>query len=225
MFFNPAKLNQLQKKTEPIEHLPFIVKQVTHDKDMEKAISVRHNAYARHIPELSEKLSRPEPIDTQNGVAILLAQSKIDERPLGTVRIQTNRFGQLALEQSIQLPATLQSRSLAHISRLAIDRGIHATLVKHMLFKGLYHYWVANHIDWAIVAARRPLDRMYEQLQFLDVYPGGDYLPLAHMGNLGHRIMAFEVATAFERWHSSSHPLTQFVFHTRHPDLLLPGSD
>jgi hypothetical protein len=221
MFLESKKYDRNFQAIQITENLPFTVKCVDNEIDLNKAISIRHAAYARHVPELAKKLEHPEPIDTHKGVTILLAESKDDARPLGTVRIQTNRFGALSLEQSICLPDSLKYRSLAHISRLAVDRGTHATAVKHMLFKGLYHFWVAHQIEWAIVAARSPLDRMYEKLQFIDVFSDGGYVPLAQMGNMMHRIMAFEVGTASERWHAASHPLTRSVFHTDHPDLLI----
>lgn len=203
------------------ERLPFTVRLVRTAEDLRKAVQVRQQAYARHMPEVAQKLIVPEDVDTQPGVAVLLAESKVDGSPLGTARIQTNRQAPLALQTSIRLPDWLQGKSLAHVSRLGVVQGGLGRLVKLMLFKGLFRWWEQQRIDWAIVAARSPLDRMYEQLLFEDVFPEQGFVPLPHMNDIPHRIMAFEVATAFRRWSMASHPLTPFIFFTRHPDLIL----
>jgi len=201
------------------ERLPFTVRLVRNEEDLRKAVQIRQSAYGRHMPSVAEKLGVPEAVDTQEGVAVLLAESKVDGSPLGTARIQTNQFQTLALEKSVALPQWLQGKSLAHVSRLGVVQGGLGRLVKLMLFKGLYKYWEQNGIDWAVVAARTPLDRMYEQLVFQDVFPGQGFTPLPHMDNIPHRVMAFEVATAYQRWSQAKHPLTNFIFFTRHPDL------
>lgn len=201
------------------ERLPFVVRLVRTEEDLAKAVRVRQMAYARHMPAVAEKLHIPEATDLQQGVALLLAESKVDGSPLGTARIQTNRYAPLALEQSIDLPDWLKGKSLSHVSRLGVVQGGIGRLVKLMLFKGLYQYWLDNDIDWAVVAARTPLDTMYQQLLFQDLYPQQPYVPLAHMGNVPHRVMAFEVATANERWTRAQHPLRNFMVLTRHVDL------
>lgn len=203
----------------PEELLPFTVRLVRDEEDLNKAVQIRHAAYARHMPTVAESLRFPERIDTEDGVVVLLAESKLDGSPLGTARIQTNQFRPLGLEESVEFPDWLRGHTLAHISRLGIVQGNGGRLVKFMLFKGLFKYWEQNGIEWAVVAARVPLDRMYQQLLFQDVFPGQGFIPLPHMNNVPHRVMAFEVGTALERWTQASHPLTNFVFHTNHPDL------
>lgn len=213
----PANAPHAADMTE--ERLPFTVRLVRNEEDLKKAVRIRQQAYARHMPEVAQALMAPEPMDTQEGVVVLLAESKVDGSPLGTARIQTNQYQPLALEKSIALPQWLEGKSLAHVSRLGIVQGHAGRLVKLMLFKGLFKYWEQNGIDWAVVAARTPLDRMYQQLLFQDVYPGQGFTPLPHMNNIPHRVMAFEVASAYERWSRAQHPLTKFIFFTNHPDL------
>ena len=210
---------QASSQTGAEERLPFTVRLVRTEEDLRKAVQVRQSAYARHMPAVADKLAVPEAVDTQEGVAVLLAESKVDGSPLGTARIQTNQFQTLALEKSVALPQWLQGKSLAHVSRLGVVQGGVGRLVKLMLFKGLFKYWEQNGIDWAVVAARPPLDRMYEQLLFSDVFPGQGYTPLPHMDNVPHRVMAFEVATANQRWTNAQHPLRNFMVYTHHPDL------
>jgi hypothetical protein len=201
------------------ERLPFTVRLVHDEPTLHKAVQIRQSAYARHLPDVARGMETPESMDTQDGVAVLLAESKVDGSPLGTVRLQTNAWQPLALEKAIELPSWLQGKRLAHVSRLGVAQGHTGRLVRLMLFKGLFMYWKLHQIDWAVVAAREPLDRMYQQLLFQDVFPGEGFTPLPHMGNVPHRIMAFNVDTAFERWKQAAHPLTQFIFYTYHPDL------
>lgn len=223
MLGDPRMLTRTSELVDSQERLPFTVRLVQTPEDLHKAVEIRRQAYARHMPDVAEKLREPEDVDTQPGVAVLLAESKLDGSPLGTARIQTNRHAALALQTSVDLPRWLDGKALAHVSRLGVVQGGMGRLVKLMLFKGLFRYWEKERIDWAVVAARPPLDRMYEQLLFQDVFPDQGFVPLPHMNNIAHRVMAFEVATAFRRWSQAGHPLTKFIFFTTHPDLDLDG--
>lgn len=201
------------------ERLPFTVRLVRNEEDLLKAVQIRHAAYARHVPILASTLLEPETPDTARGVVVLLAESKVDGSPLGTMRIQTNHFQPLALEQSVELPENLRMRRLAEATRLGITDERVGRLVKTVLFKAFYLYCRRNDIESMVVAGRAPIDRQYERLQFEEVYPGLGFIPLAHGGNLPHRVMCFEVATAEARWLASQHPLFQFVFKTYHHDI------
>ncbi|MEQ1660257.1 MAG: hypothetical protein ABL896_15935, partial [Hylemonella sp.] len=138
---------------------------------------------------------------------------------LGSVRIQTNQFQPLALEKSIQLPDWMRGMSLAQVSRFGVVHGTVGRLVKMVLVKGCLQYSQENDVDWDVIAARPPLDKMYRQLTYQDLFPEAGLIPLAHMGNVPHRIMGFEVATCRARLTEMSHPLLNFFCHTRHPDL------
>lgn len=206
------------------EYLPFTVRLVREHDSLQKAVQVRHSAYARHLPDFAETLIAPEAMDSEPGVVILLAESKIDGSPLGSMRIQTNEFKPLTLEKSIELPKHLRSRPLAEATRLGISQGTGGRLVKAALFKAFFQYCQQTGIEWMVITARTPIDRQYEQLMFEDVYPGMGYVPLAHVGNLPHRIMALEVDTAEERSGAANHPLFDYLFRTHHADLQIEES-
>ena len=70
-----------------VERLPFTVSVVRSDEELDKAVSMRHSAYARHVPDLADRLKAPEPCDYDGGSVVLLAESKLDGSPLGTMRI------------------------------------------------------------------------------------------------------------------------------------------
>jgi hypothetical protein len=201
--------------------LPFTIKVARSEEQLKKAVSIRHAAYARHVPALAEMLKAPEANDRDEGSVVLLAESKLDGSPLGTMRIQTNRRRKLALEQSVELPPWLQDESLAEVTRLGVSSNSTGRVVKTMLFKALFEYCEDAQIDWLVIGARSPLDRQYEALLFKDVFPGGGFIPLSHAGNMPHRILAFEIESAEARWLEAKHPLYKLFRRTRHPDIQL----
>lgn len=205
------------------QRLPFTVTLVQSEDELKKAVQVRHAAYARHVPALAEKLKVPESMDYDSDVAILLAKSKLDGSPLGTARIQTNTFRPLSVEQSVTLPARLAGQRLAEVTRLGVETGRIGVLVKTALFKACFQYFVHNRIDWAIAAGRAPIDQQYAHLLFEDLFPETGFIPLRHAGDIPHRVMAFELSTAYERWVASAHSLLDFVCHTHHPDIRVDG--
>lgn len=202
-----------------VERLPFTIRRVASEEDMRKAVKVRHAAYARHVPEFARTLINPEPADYDSDTVILLAESKLDGSPLGTTRIQTNLVQPLHVEESVELPLWLQSRRLAEVTRLGIEEGRIGRLVKIALIKACFEYCEHNGIDYAVVTGRAPIDRQYEQLLFSDVFPNKEFIPLRHVGNLPHRVMAFEIATGEERWTEAKHPMLGFFRHVHHPDI------
>ncbi len=209
----------------PEERLPFTIRLVRNTADLNKAVQIRHAAYARHLPLFAETLKTPEMDDSEKGVVVLLAESKVDGSPLGTMRIQTNEYKPLCLEQSVALPEWLKSCSLAEATRLGVTHETGGRLVTTALFKAFYLYCHQIGADWMVITARAPIDRTYERLLFSDVFPGAGYIPIHHVGNLPHRVMASQVDTAQERWTAAQHPLFNFAFRTHHPDIQLDMTD
>jgi hypothetical protein len=207
----------------PKETLPFTVRVVQNANDLDKAVSIRHAAYARHLPEFSALLRQPETADLAPGTVILLAESKLDGSPLGTMRIQTNRVQPLMLQQSVDLPEWLTSHGMAEATRLGVTEKQPGRLVKTVLYKAYYLYCVLNHLRYMVIAGRSPIDRQYERLLFKDVNPEQRTVPLRHALNLPHRIMYFDAFNARQLWADAQHPLFDFVFRTEHPDLDLSG--
>lgn len=206
------------------ERLPFTVKLVTTEEKMNKAVSIRHSAYARHVPDFAEQLKRPESRDFEDGTVILLAESKLDGTPLGTMRIQTNQFSPLGLEQSVDLPDWLQGLNLAEATRLGVTETREGRVVKTFLFKAYYLYCLHAEIDWMVITARKPLDRQYDALLFRDVFGANEYIPMRHVGNMPHRVMALKVNDVEPNWSAVSHPLYSLFFHVNHPDIDVGGT-
>ena len=206
------------------ERLPFGVRVVRDDNALRKAVSIRQAAYARHVPEFAAKLGAPEPNDHDQGSVVLLAESRMDGSAVGTMRIQTNRFKDLAIAGSVELPAWLENRSMAEATRLGVALGQTGRVVKTTLFKAFFLYCREANIEWMVIAARPPLDRQYEALMFEDLFPG-QFIPMRHGNDIPHRVLAFEVGTAEDRWAEAHHPLFKFVFQTQHPDIDLNDAD
>lgn len=221
----PSRLSALTQPALTEELLPFTVRLVRNEQDLNKAVEIRHAAYARHLPTFAETLKLAETDDVESGVVVLLAESKLDGSPLGTMRIQTNQFKPLCLEQSIELPEWLRSRSLAEATRLGVTNEKGGRLVTTVLFKAFYLYCHQIGSDWMVITARAPVDRTYDRLLFTDVFPGAGYIPIHHVGNLPHRVMSSNVDTAEERWAAAQHPLFNFAFRTHHPDIQLDIPD
>lgn len=206
------------------ERLPFTIRVVRDDNALQKAVAIRQAAYARHVPTFAAKLGAPEPNDHDQGSVVLLAESRLDGSPVGTMRIQTNRFRDLAIAQSVELPAWLRNKSMAEATRLAVALGRAGRVVKTTMFKSFFLYCREAEIEWMVIAARPPLDRQYEALMFEDLFPG-QFIPMRHGNNIPHRVLAFDVRNAEARWNEAGHPLLDFMCHTHHPDIDLSDAD
>lgn len=103
------------------ERMPFTIRIVRDDAGFQKAVNIRRSAYGRHLPEFAEKME-VEAVDHHDGTVVLLAESKLDGAPLGTMRIQTNAYAPLAVEQSVALPPYLAASRLAEATRRGVWR-------------------------------------------------------------------------------------------------------
>jgi hypothetical protein len=200
------------------DRMPFTIRIVERERDLEKAVTIRKAAYGRHLPDFAQHMSVDD-CDQSVDTIVLLAESKLDGVPLGTIRIQTNASAPLPVQSSVLLPPWCNRGRLAEATRLGIAAGSPGRMVKVMLFKALFLFCEQQKIDWLIITARSPLDREYEAMLFKDIAEKGRFFPMTHVGGLPHRVMAGAVATARRRWEEARHPLFKFVFETYHPDI------
>lgn len=215
----PLSLVQTRRGAANEEWLPFTIDVVRDEEALQAAVRVRQEAYSRHLPAFSATLSEPEPADSELGVAVLLARSKLDGSALGSMRIQTNQYDRLPLEASIELPSGLRGARLAEATRLGVTQATVGRLVKTALFKAFYLYCEAQDIDHMVVAGRSPIDRQYLRLLFTEVFPGRGPIPLRHASNLPHRILQLDLRNASRNWEEAGHPLWTYMVHTVHPDI------
>lgn len=201
------------------EALPFVVRSVRDEAELAKAVAIRRSAYGRHVPELAARFAAPEPSDLDGSSRILVALAKLDGQALGSMRYRTNRNRPLDLEQSVELPPVLGGRVLAEATRLAVSQAAVGRVVKAMLMKAMFLECEAGGVECIVAAARHPMDRFYQWLIFEDVFPGGDFIPMAHAGMIPHRVMACEVVATKKHWLAIDHPWYSLFFDIRHPDI------
>jgi hypothetical protein len=206
------------------ERMPFTIRIVRDEDGFNKAVKIRRSAYGRHLPDFAEQM-KVESTDREDGSVVLLAESKLDGAPLGTMRIQTNAYKPLAVEQSVTLPPHLATSRLAEATRLGVAGGMVGRVVKVALCKALWMFCEQHGIDYMVITARAPLDREYEAMLFKDVFGENEYLPMSHVGGLPHRVLAKDVAAARQRWEEARHPLFNYMVHTHHPDIDLQSVD
>ncbi|MEQ5843280.1 hypothetical protein N0A02_27860 [Paraburkholderia acidicola] len=209
----PAQLPAVKQ-----ERLPFTIRIVADDNGLEKAVQMRRIAYRRHLPDFADKMTI-ESSDREPGTVVLLAESKLDGGPLGTMRIQSNELAPLALEQSVVLPDWLSGSRLVEATRLGVGGGAIGRMVKIALCKALFLYCERELIEWVVITARAPLDREYEAMLFADVFGKEEFLPMAHVGGVPHRVMTQQISTGKKRWEEARIPLYRFIVQTYHPDI------
>jgi hypothetical protein len=200
------------------ERVPFTIRIASGESDLRKAVAIRRAAYGRHLPEFAQSMA-VEACDSTPGTTVLLAESKLDGAPIGTMRIQTNEYAPLPVEKSVKLPHRFNGARLGEATRLGVANGAIGKVVKMMLFKSLFLYCEQQQIDWLVITARSPIDREYDAMLFNDVFEDRQFLPMAHVGGLPHRVMAGEVGVARQRWGEAKHPLFKFIFQIHHPDI------
>lgn len=206
-----------------VQRLPFRV-EIASPQTLNEVVKLRALAYGKHLPQLGARLAVPEEADFEWGCEVFAAVSQLDGTVLGTFRIHTNAFKPLPLESSISLPDTHQGRRLVEPTRLCIRGDVRASMVKAALFKALYQYCAAQQVDHAVVAGRRPVDRMYDGLLFSDVAQVGRFYPMAHAGHLPHRVMSQATADVPRTWRAAAHALYPFFFETVHEDIDVSGA-
>jgi len=205
-----------------IQPLRFTLRVARTEADLRAACAVRAASYGHHLPQLRAAFAEPEELDWNPDTTVLVAWDKDSGEAVGTARLVTNARRPLQIEQSAVLPEPLADRMLAEVTRLAVLPGHDDPRVKHGLMKAIYLYCMARQVRWMVIGARSDaLIRQYQRLGFTDLLGDGRMVPLAHAGNLPHRVLGFDVTSAERNWHAARHPFYEFMVRTYHPDIEL----
>ncbi len=198
-------------------HLPVTVRVAGSEADLHSVLALRAGAAAD--AEAQAAATAPETWDLRPNATLLLAGSRVDGAALGSLRILASERGRLAIEDRVDLPGALKAGSVAEASRLAVRPGRHATLVRLMLWKAFHRYCLAAQVDTMVIAVRKPAARQYEWLGFRD--PPSGALQFAPDGGevATHRLLVLGVFEARERSLQAGHPLHDFFFVERHPEI------
>lgn len=207
----------------PTELLPVRIRAARGEADFAAVAALRARTYGRHVPSMKAALQQPDALDRHASATVLMAHAKDDGRLVGTMRMQHNTHGPLVIEASTPLPAALQALHLVEAARLCIEQGAPA-VVRHALFKALFLHCAQCRVDAIVAVARRPLDRIYERLQFRNALGAGVEVPMKHIGNLPHQLLYLSVAELVHGGLGAEHPMHGFVVRTHHPDIGLPGA-
>jgi ribosomal protein S18 acetylase RimI-like enzyme len=205
-----------------VQRLRFTLRVARSEAELRAACRVRSASYGHHLPNLRNPFSEPDELDWSADTAVFVACDKDTGAAVGTVRLATNGRQPLQIEHSTVLPEPLSDHVLAEVTRLAVLPGHDDPRVKLALMKATYLYCMARQVQWMVIGARSEgLIRQYRRLGFTDLLADGTMVPLAHAGNLPHRILGFDVTSAERNWHAAQHPFYEFMVRTYHPDIEL----
>jgi hypothetical protein len=211
--------DELEEASASTNQLPFVMKLVRTEAQLQRVCDLRSVAYGHHLPHLADHLRMPDSLDKSPGTVIFLAEDKITGEAIGTARLQSNTHRPLLLEGSVDIPADLKRHTLAEITRFSVRPGYNQFTTRQALIKACYLYCCAMQLPVILIGARRPLDRIYESLGYVDIFEPGRKFPLQHAGGIEHRVLKFDVYGAERSWHAQQHPLYGFMFQTYHPDI------
>lgn len=203
---------------EHTQSLPFRIRLAHSEADLRQAIAVRTEAYGRRVPGMDEVLREPETDDFRDDAVLLVAESKRDGEVLGSMRLITNLQQPLHLEHDIALPLPFQNKKLLEAWRLTVKNSESARMVASALYKSLYEISFYNRIDFVLVVARHPVDRLYKAMQFKDAL-AGEKFALSNTLNLPHGLYYLPIREADSLWRHADCPMYPFMAMTRHPDI------
>lgn len=207
------------------ERLPFVVRFVRSEAELHDAVAIRRSAYGRHLPELAARFAAPESSDIDGSSRVLVALSRLDGMPLGSMRFRTNEERPLDVEQSIVLPEYLRQAYLAEATRLAVTQLAVGRTVKAMLMKAMFQHCKTIGVSHFVVTARHPMDRFYNWLLFEEAIPDAGFIPMPHVGMIPHRVLTCDLAKTERRWAECEHPWYALFFQTHHQDIQLDTGD
>lgn len=162
--------------------------------------------------------------DRVPNATVLLAESCHDGEVLGTLRILAGDRGPLMVDGLLPLPPSMAHRSIAEGSRLVVRDGRGADHVRRMLWKAFHRYCLAAQLQTMLVAVRVGDAHEYEAFGFTDVFPGAaPFAPRGH-DRPTHRLLRLDAFEAHEAMMRNRHPLREFFFVERHPEIDLIGA-
>jgi len=204
--------------------LPFVIRIVRTEEHLRKAVDVRAETYKKHHPELADSLTSPEKADREPFSLVLLAESKLDGQPVGTMRIETNVSTPLAIEDLLPSNSEFKTRTLAFVTRSGVRKCDDSQLIKIALFKALHRYCLACQIDSMIVTAKPPMDKQYVKLGFMDVFDSKTLIPIPWSGDIRTRVLYLNAFDAEKQWRDANHPLYDFMIRDFCPDIQIFSS-
>jgi hypothetical protein len=196
--------------------LPFRVRLASTPQDLQSVVEIRASAYARHLPALAETLRTAEREDHRSDVLLLIAERKLDRRPVGTMRLEPNFHAPLRIERELALPSTFLNRRLVETTRLGVQNGIGGTMVMAALVKAAFEICHAWGFDYGLAVGRRSMAELFGSMCFDAV---GGPVRLSYSKTVPFWIFAIPVVQWEERLRIRDHFYFEFMARTEHPDI------
>lgn len=198
------------------ESLPFRVRLVRSPQDLEKVVEIRSSAYSRHYPHLAGALKEPEGEDLRSDVLLLIAERKLDQRAIGSMRLQPNFHRPLRIEGELKLPAAYVGGRTVETTRLGVENGMPGTTVMVALVKAAYEICHACSIDYGVAGGRRPMAHVFRSLGYDEL---GGPIPISYGNNLPHWVFGIPILEVEERLRLKGHAYYEFMALTEHRDI------
>lgn len=202
--------------------LSYTVSLVRTAQELAEVRELRGRAYGRVLPGLGEHFAQADPLDEAPGMLVFAARDKASGRLIGSSRMRSNRHEPLPLQASVALPSHLQGRHLAEITRYVADAESLRDAPQRGLLKAMVLAAQALQIRAFVIAARDKMVRRYKALG-LELLMDGQSFPMAHIGDLPHCVMAFDMVESLRRLRETQHPISAFIEEDWHPDVQAPA--
>lgn len=214
----PSERRAYSAEVTHTERLPFRVRLADGQDDLERLVRLRATAYGRHVAGMEQVLALPEEDDLRLDVALIIAECKSSGEVLGSMRLVTNFTRPLHIETEVQLPQQFLRKKLMEAWRLTVRPGPAGRMVTAALYKVLYEASYFSGVDHVLVVARRPVDRLYQAMQFKEALKG-QKIALSNTLGLPHSLYHLPVKDADRLWREAHCALYSFMATVVHPDL------
>jgi hypothetical protein len=205
-----------------IQPLPFSLRVAKTANDIERICAQRAQAYSRHQPDLVAKLDLgvPEKDDLRDDAVLLIAESHADGSVVGSMRLTTNINSPLRFENEFDLAPRFLGKPLLEAGRMTSRNGREGRLVVPALIKAAFEISYRTGIDYLLLIARPPIDRMYVALTFEDMFNGQRVETSAQPG-VPVTLFYIDIPAVDTRLRQAQCPYYQFLAETSHPDLVI----
>jgi hypothetical protein len=198
--------------------LPFVIRLASSEQDLLDLVGLRARTYIRHNAPAAKLVGTPEEQDRRGDALLLIARSKLDGTPVGSVRVQTRVSRPLLVESAMRLPEDVARSSPIELMRGSITNGTAGRMVSAAFGKATFLLCREMGFSHVIVTCREPVNLMYRAYQF-DELLSGELIHLPYSPGARHKVLCLPMVGATERWRSDNKPLFDFMMNVDHPDI------
>jgi hypothetical protein len=167
---------------------------------------------------VGEALRTAEKEDLRSDVLLLIAERKLDGRPIGTMRLEPNFNGPLRIERETTLPGLYRRSRLIETTRLGVGDGSTGSMVMAALVKAAFEICRACDVGYAIAVGRRSMAEMFRSMCF-DAVEGP--VRISYAKNVPLWIFAIPILEWESRLRAKGHFYFDFMARTEHPDIAI----